>query len=551
MKSSPPLEFLTYLKYPHPPLQTTALKFLDKARHSVADINWIASDRELVQTLIDVWLLAQETEVACLAEDVITRLLAGDRELPICDMSLDAVRDENALWRRIFRDKDIYESIMASCSLTAVGKNGQASKNAMTTAQGRLLSFLTKIRAGPAWLTQFEGLQAKYSSRHDPWGLLSFAIDGMVDTTDDLMVTILIDFCKNLISQPTQSTILGMSPRDYHARYVVSHGTEGDIIAWPKEPAGLEIDILRLYGRHEWCMSYYIYPSTSTASWVTGYSAQYLSAFARHYPHLLIHSPQIEPVLQKLQDDFDSKSARQWASGGFSPHDLLVLPSLPQRSLRLGSSKHTIINLIPPAFNQPPIINALAECFGSGYTNPQDQTASRLNYFLYLKAQPTLWHSLIQACETISLLDSALAAHTFITRIANAHWRPLSSTLDEEKDKYALPTKTWLLNTLAANALPTTGIEALLLPGAKEHLLPYLFRPAIMFSGVGDESSAAWQVARAKHELLQLIYRKMKDLLEEEDGDVKAMLKMFEERIRAGPLGTQAGVGGEVVTMGR
>lgn len=487
------LPLAQHLTQEYPPLQLTTLKFLEKAKDSIADVNWIASDRELVQALIHLWLRSEETEVASLAEDVIVRLLArGD--LFICDLNLDATRAENALWRRIFKDKDIYASVMASCSLPSGG-----SRNAVTTAQGRLLSFLLKVRAGPAWLTQFEDVQAKYGQPGDPWGLLSFAIGNMVDLEDDLMVPILIDFCKDLISRPTYSLVNGMT--SYHS----------------DESIALEVDILRMYGRHEWCLNHYL--SASTASWVVPHSAEYISTFAQHFPKLLLSSPQFKLIVQRLETSF-SRSLRAWAD--VPSNDLLILPSLPQKSLRSG--RDTLINFIPPV-NQPLVIYALSQCFRGG-------VASRMSYFLYLNKHPDLWSRIIEMCETISLLDSALAAHSFINSIATANWSPLPDT--EEGD---FPTEAWL-NDICSTA--PTGIEALMMPGVEELLIPYLLRPPIMFGG-GDEASSAWQVARAKHDVLQVIYQKA--TLPEE------ISSRMEERIRAGPLSGDSRVGGEIGTM--
>ena len=382
---------------------------------------------------------------------------------------------------------------MASCSLCSCG-----SRNAVTTAQGRLFSFLLKVRAGPAWLTQFDDIQAKFGQRGDSWGLLSFAIGNMVDVEDDLMVPILIDFCKDLISRPTYTLINGMT--EHHN----------------DESIALEIDILRLYGRHEWCLSHYL--SKSTASWVVRHSAEYLATFARQFPQLFLSSPQFKSILHHLENSF-SRSAREW--GDVPSNDLLVLPSLPQQTLRSG--KDTIINLVPP-INQPLVIHALSQCFGGGF-------ASRLNYFLYLNAHPNLWSKIIDMCETISLLESALAAHSFITSIATAEWSPLP---DADGN---LPTEEWL-NDICPTA--ATGIEALMMPGVKELLVPYLLRPPILF-GAGDESSSAWQIANAKYDLLHMIYRKA--TLPEE------VSSRMEERLRAGPLSDDSRVGGEIGTM--
>lgn len=80
------------------------LSLISKASSSKSDIGIIAGQAEIVGALVELWLRTFDTAVASKAHEVILELLLGD------DGPSDGagLAEGGLLWRRIFRDKDIY-----------------------------------------------------------------------------------------------------------------------------------------------------------------------------------------------------------------------------------------------------------------------------------------------------------------------------------------------------------------------------------------------------------------------------------------------------------
>lgn len=80
------------------------LSLISKASSSKSDIGIVAGQAEIVGALVKLWLRTFDTAVASKAHEVILELLLGD------DRPSDGagLAEGGLLWRRIFRDKDIY-----------------------------------------------------------------------------------------------------------------------------------------------------------------------------------------------------------------------------------------------------------------------------------------------------------------------------------------------------------------------------------------------------------------------------------------------------------
>ena len=168
------------------------LNMLNKAAASPSDIGLVASKVEVVQAWIKLWLNTSSTAVAEEAANVLEKFLMYGIE---CDQ---ATVENNLMVRRLFRDRDIYESIFSFCSLKTLGGLGQPDAKQKTIAQARLLEFLVRIdhSGSPIRASQVRDVERFYDVVNPEEGLLSFAFTKMVDyRDDDLMLSTLIENC--------------------------------------------------------------------------------------------------------------------------------------------------------------------------------------------------------------------------------------------------------------------------------------------------------------------------------------------------------------------
>ena len=132
-------------------LNILVLTLLHKARVSPSSMGIVANKGKVVFAIIKLFLTSPDTAVSekagKLLEDFI---LAG--ETPH-----HATPETNLIVRRIFRDREVYESIFFTCSLKNSGVEGQPSKRQKTIAQSRLLDFLVDIDhpSSPIRVSQF------------------------------------------------------------------------------------------------------------------------------------------------------------------------------------------------------------------------------------------------------------------------------------------------------------------------------------------------------------------------------------------------------------
>lgn len=207
------------------------------------------------------------------------------------------------MWRRLFRDRDIYGSIFALCSLKTLGLDGQLSKLGKTTAQARLLDLLLLIDSEPVRCSQFPDIERIYDVT-DEGGLLSFATMHMIDFTNDtIMHVVLINFCTEFLRSPS-----------------------------PMSDSSKAIDFLVKAGIHSRIVSYFTDPSpidTFDPNFVYTPAAYYVSAYVHYCPsHLLGDSSVLDSILKRLSTLFDAAFVKG------QPSDVLVLVTLPKAALR-------------------------------------------------------------------------------------------------------------------------------------------------------------------------------------------------------------------------
>jgi hypothetical protein len=127
------------------------------------------NNRDLFQDLVQLWLLAENISTGEQAGKVLLNFIKVDRETLVT--------------KRLFRDREIYESIYTLCD----SKEAGSTKARRSTSQLRLLSWLAEL-AKHHWILVNESFHPEVEESHGvprDQGLLDFATNHMVrDTTD-------------------------------------------------------------------------------------------------------------------------------------------------------------------------------------------------------------------------------------------------------------------------------------------------------------------------------------------------------------------------------
>lgn len=543
----PSVDFLAGLTSALPPINLTVLTLLDTAKYNVSDIGIIAGKPEVVGALVRLWLCSPDTAVASRAHEVLLALLltdvfnssSGDRR---------AIADECLLWRRIFRDKDIYGSIFSLCSLSTAGEDGQPSKRDKTVGQARLLHMILCIDSEPLRTSQIREIEEKYGVK-DSNGLLYFAANCMVDYRDDvLMHTTLMDFYAKYLSRQ-------------HAELANYEESVVD----QEQSSSYTLNFLQECGIHKRTMGYYLKPETQDPldlTYLYGSSANYLAVYCSTYPQDVLRHPEIvDSVLNRLSNVLQTVSPGQWAQGQAPKHDLLVIASLPRVTL-LPRNGDSPLFLLPSKSASPNAFNTLAYVFdgGEGIAAKQarassEPSAARALYFLYMERFPKFWTNIVSAAETVAIKDVALAAISLMGAIITAQWAPIPNTSASDSSPFALPSERTLMEKCHTNGvqLPQSGIETIMSEPAIGIVVPYLMRPAQTFSnlvggGRGDVESAAYKLAVAKHDVLVLLHQKLKEWVGTHS-DAQEMVATVSRRVAQGPMGGSSEVGGRVGTL--
>ena len=521
----PSINFHAGLTSPSPPINLITLRLLEKAKFCLSDAGIVASQQETVRSLVELWLSTEQTIVAQRAGDLLSGLLLHGGTGRSADR-VDTLLDENLMWRRVFRDKDIYGSLFSICSLTTAGQNGQPSIRQKTVAQGRLLDFLLRVRGDPTRTSQIPEIEHRYGATDG--GLLEFAIVQMIDhKNDDLMLSTLLNFCTNFIRHDPRQNDSDASPA---------------------------LEFVKKRGIHDLCLSYYLESPTSHPSWVLGGSAQYLSAYCSSYRKDFFDDSVLPgQILEILRNRLSSISHGAWLSGRMPMNELSVMSHLPRTMLLPHGDKSPML-LVPPHSSNPIIFHTLSSILNCSLEHThEDQAAARVLYFIYLEEHPDFWSLVIKAADTVAILDAALAANHLIASIIATCWQALPTT--PTSAQYGLPTEGWLSRKYNyGEPLPQSGLEAIMSTSVADKVLPYIMKPAQTFGdavggGRGDVESAAWKVAVAKHEVLKQFHEKIK--LMGSSPDVQAMNTAVGQRLAQGPMGGSSQVGGRIGTMER
>ncbi|KAL8789319.1 MAG: hypothetical protein Q9213_001242 [Squamulea squamosa] len=546
----PPVDFAAGLKTLFPSVNLVTLALLQKAIFKSSDAGIIAGRSEVISALIELWLSIPDTAVAAKAHSVLLGLLtAGARgqaaatEIP----ESNEPHEQGLMWRRVFRDKDVYGSIYRLCSLKNAGQNGELSKRDKTVAQARLLDLLVKIDCESIRRPQIEEVESMYGVKKG--GLMEFAAMNMVDYEDDvLMHMTLIDFFADLL-KPDHSILQAHDLAYYQLSSRTVNGFD-------------------LTETHTRTLSYYMDATKHSSldlTYLYGRSANYLATYVSyHATHFLTSQFVVHSTISRLSEVLGSMTPGRWAQGLTPKHDLHVLASLPRQALFPTSTSASPLFMLSTKPPNEDVLQTLATIFQGPKSegrqrNPvdpdqesQQRSAARVLYWLYLDQYPTLWQDVVKAAETVALKDAALAAIALINAIVTASWSPLPSSSEQETQ--SLPTEKQLAEKChTPQTLPPTGLLAILTPPALETVLPYLLRPAQTFSnlvggGKADVESAAYRVATAKFDVLVSLKSRLKEYVQE-TGQLKEVVEVVNKRLALGPMGGSSEVGGRVGTM--
>lgn len=533
----PKVDFASGLSTSSTPINLITLHLVQKASQNKADAGLVAASIDTMAALFKLWLSTPDTAVAQRALTVISALLHAD------GVQLQSEPFHQSLvWRRVFRDRDIYGLMFSICSLNSAGEEGQLNERKKTVAQARLLDLLLQIDCELVRSSQIPEIETRYGVKRG--GIMEFATVHMVNYKDDIIMhTTLIDFFADLIHTGSQPAL----------DFLIDHGLHDRTISYYIEPhKHNSLDLLYIYSR----------------------SADYISEYCLNFgAHLIRRHGVLKSILLRLSAVFDKLSNRQVQT---QPHDLHVLVSLPLNSLLPQSFVDSPFLLLNANLGDPDILKTLATVFRgstrqSSSHDPlandsqqmdvrrsQDNKAARVLYFLYVNNYPNFWKQIAQAAETLALKDVALAAIEVINAVITANWDllPAESPESSREDPFALPTEQELAQKCHSEAqpMPSSGILAILSSPAVETLVPYLIRPAQTFNnlvgGTGDSESAAYKVAVAKYDVLKTFHERIQGLgLGHDTFQLHDILALVEAQIARGPMGGIMEVGGRIATL--
>jgi hypothetical protein len=212
--SIPSHKLLEGLLSPSTSIQVLCLAYLRRAADSPSGVAWVGSNADLVKQFITTWLTSDSTEVTERALEALMVLLGVDhvdRKSVVEEKGLKGeAQGQGLLWRRLFRDPEIYALFFHWTSLKSP-EYREKSKQAihrLTISQGRLFDFIARV-AELDWsyitVSHFPEVEAHYSSHdtqdsHVGISLLQYAASEMIDNTDPLMSVLRSEFFMKLLA---------------------------------------------------------------------------------------------------------------------------------------------------------------------------------------------------------------------------------------------------------------------------------------------------------------------------------------------------------------
>ncbi|KAM0714401.1 hypothetical protein Q7P37_010188 [Cladosporium fusiforme] len=524
------------------PFNRLMLALLEKATRSSSDAATVATNPEIVQALVKLWLCSPDTGVTTRASKLLLDLLRVDREVFNDPAQLVPAQGQGLVWKRVFGDRNVYGTIFEACGLE--GQSLKLSRSQRSLAQARLLEWLPAV-ASMDWNAVSKSHHAEVESTfgvEEGGGLLDFAALLMVDYSNDvLMYRCLVDFFSDLLAatltKETPTTTVEASPAlDYFLA------------------TGLHDRTARMYLQSGQMMD------AMESSFLYGPSANYIATYASLYPRHFQASDMPKQVNDQLMDALSLSSSR-WAHAESPKHDLHLLASLPRASLLPGGEGlaawvTTPLSLLPSKATNPDVLNTLATIFHgpsrkiitfpstspmSDEPSPQEEleaAAARALYMNYVANNSRFWLDIVTHADTVALKDLALSALHCLHSVLTANW--------STKPSLTLP--------ISAIAVQPSGHLAILSPPALEYTLPYLVKPPQTFAnlvgGRGDAESSAYKIATAKWDALKALHAALIVQVEHEPGmGYEDILATLSKRLTEGPMSREGQIGGRIDTV--
>jgi hypothetical protein len=416
---------------------------------------------------------------------------------------------DGPVWKRVFRDKDVYERIFAITD-SNTGRDTSLSRNRKTIAQARLLDWLPAV-GELDWSSISQSyhpeIETSFGLPEGQRSLLDYAASHMVDYKRDvLMHRTLMSFYEALLKINPDNSLL----RSPALEYLAKNGLHRRTLAYyttPDDPSHDQLDISFLHGP----------------------AAMYTARWTETYPQDLEQPRNTElkyMILKKINGAVSVPAAR-WAHAHSPSEDLHVLSSLPRTTLVSLGPNNPVLSIPSRAANTD-ALNCLATVFhgpiDEGLTIPaqaprpneaEELKAAQTLYNQYLTHNARLWSDAVTHADTIALKEQALAAINLIKAVLTARWG---------------------------------GIDAIMEGAAKVSVVPWLLGPPKTFSnlvgGHGDAENAAYMIATAKFDALKRLWGGAKEV--ERYADIA---RVAGERAREGPWGKGQDVGGRIATM--
>ncbi|RDW64020.1 hypothetical protein BP5796_10522 [Coleophoma crateriformis] len=217
------------LQSPAPSANVLAITVIQKASRSPGETAILSVMKGVVENFLRTWLSTPHVEVGEKATLALGDLLEVDFDrrsaatlsTQMNGMEIDSNKPsgQGLLWRRIFRDKEIYELLFSLCSSETTGNDpGQLDERQKSLAQARLLRILPKLAALDFDLlthSLFPDVEEQYLEGQER-SLLYFATTEMIDKEDLLMHVTLFDFFAEFLGAMSVSD-LTQSKMDYLA----------------------------------------------------------------------------------------------------------------------------------------------------------------------------------------------------------------------------------------------------------------------------------------------------------------------------------------------
>lgn len=519
LQTSIPVDVVTEgLSSSSPSVQNLGLSYLKKAAESPSGAAFVANNDALVKALIGLFLTSKSADIGgSRALDVTLSLLEVDSPNTVTTVSdysgMGETTGQGLLWRRMFRDEEIYHLFFHLTS--ADGSHCDRSSSDITTSQARLLDFILGA-ASLNWdaickapkFDQPAFSNTQVTGNGYERSLLPYAALTMVDQTDPLMTNILVDFLTKLLE--------------------VRNPTGCSRIASIPAASSPSLEFLVLSGLHQRAIDYYLRSQDFDAFEIRllgGAQVRYLCTYSDLYgEHFLQSEGLAQNTIQRLKRNLHISGAR-WAHGMSPVQDLNILAHLPTVALaKASTSDQNPLMLVPTNPTNADALETLGKIFHGPNNHDSDSdedlvaesdpfsrgsraAVARVLFYQYRDRHPEFWSSVGAAMNVLAMPQAVSAAIGVVRSILRAVWARLAENAAGSVGPSSLPTEQNLRKLCGGN-ISQTGIAEVLSSG--ESAIRSLLTPMKAMGGDAEVTRQVWRLGREKFDLLVLLSDLMK-----------------------------------------